>query len=175
METMPSTAELIEAVTECLRDELLPALSGRAAFQARVAAGVLAIARRELLGAPRADAAEAARLRALLADPALAPDPSCAIDVAHTVDPARGADPGQGADPALATNPATNPALGTDPAAVLRAALCDAIRAGRVDLATPGLAAHLWADVLARLAIEQPTYPGYVRETAGDRTETSTR
>jgi hypothetical protein len=173
METMPSAAELIEAVTECLRDELLPALSGRAAFQARVAAGVLAIARRELLGAPRADAAEAARLRALLADPALAPDPARAIDVAHTVHPARGADPGQGADPAVATDPATD--LATDPAAVLRAALCDAIRAGRIDLATPGLASHLWADVLARLAIEQPTYPGYLRETAGDRTETSTR
>lgn len=122
METTPSAAELIAAATEALRDELLPALSGRAAFQARVVANVLDIARRELERGPAADAAELARLRALLG----APD--------------------------------------TDPLPGLRAALCDAIREGRVTRDTPGLADHLWADTMARLAIEQPGYPSFVRE-----------
>ena len=71
MQTTPSAAELIAAATEALRDELLPALTGRAAFQARVVANVLDIARRELERGPAADAAELARLTALLgADPA---------------------------------------------------------------------------------------------------------
>ncbi|MFN9776067.1 MAG: DUF6285 domain-containing protein [Burkholderiales bacterium] len=128
METTPSAAELIAAATEALRDELLPALSGRAAFQARVVANVLDIARRELERGPAADAAELARLRALLG----APD--------------------------------------TDPLPGLRAALCDAIREGRVTLDTPGLADHLWADTMARLAIEQPAYPSFVREARPDPT-----
>ena len=46
METTPSAAELLEAATEAIRAELLPALSGRAAFQARVAINVLETARR---------------------------------------------------------------------------------------------------------------------------------
>lgn len=122
METTPSAAELIEAAVETIRAELLPELSGRAAFQARVAINVLETARRELRGAPAADAAEHSRLRALL-----------------------------GRDGDLPT---------------LRSALCDAIRDGRADLATPGLADHLWADVLARVAIDQPSYPSFVREAA---------
>jgi hypothetical protein len=122
METTPSAAELIAAATEALRDELLPALSGRAAFQARVVANVLDIARRELERGPAADAAELARLRALLGAPDI------------------------------------------DPLPRLRAALCDAIREGRVTLDTPGFADHLWADTMARLGIEQPGYPSFVRE-----------
>jgi hypothetical protein len=135
METTPSAAELIAAATEALRGELLPALAGRAAFQARVVANVLDIARRELERGPAADAAELARLRALLGADAHAD--------AH-------------ADP--------------DPLPRLRAALCDAIRAGSVTLDTPGLADHLWADTMARLAIEQPRYPGYLREARSDGT-----
>ena len=42
--------------------------------------------------------------------------------------------------------------------------------ARRAGLATPGLADHLWADVLARVAIDQPTYPSFVREAARHRT-----
>ena len=126
METTPSAAELIAAATEALREELLPALSGRAAFQARVVANVLDIARRELERGPAADAAELARLRALLDAP------------------------------------------GAEPLPRLRAALCDAIREGRVTLDTPGLADHLWADTMARLAIEQPGYPSFVREARPD-------
>lgn len=133
METVPNAAELIEAAIESIRAELLPALEGRAAFQARVIINVLDVARREVLDAPAADAAELTRLRRLLpADPA--------ADTA--------------ADPAADTLPA------------LRRALCDAIRDGRMDRSTPGLDAHLWADVLARVAIDQPTYPSFVREAA---------
>ena len=142
METTPSAAELIAAATEALRDELLPALSGRAAFQARVVANVLDIARRELEHGPAADAAELARLTALL-----------------------GADAaGQAAR--VAVPRARHP--GDDPLPGLRAALCEAIRTGRVTLDTPGLAGHLWADAMARLAIEQPGYPSYRREAGRD-------
>jgi hypothetical protein len=148
METKPGAAELIEAAIESIRGELLPALSGRAAFQARVVVTVLDTARREILQAPGADKAELARLRRLLAPddaPKAAPDiaPDTVLDIAP--------------DTAL-------PAL--------RHALCDAIREGRLDLATPGLADHLWADVLARVAIDQPAYPSFVREAAraSDRT-----
>ena len=35
------------------------------------------------------------------------------------------------------------------------------IRTGEFTLATPGLADHLWATTLAKLAIDQPTYGGY--------------
>jgi hypothetical protein len=79
---------------------------------------------------------------------------------------------------AASGSPAADAAAGTDAAPrlpelpTLRRALCDAIREGRIDLHTPGLAAHLWADVLARVAIDQPTYPSFVREAASatDRT-----
>jgi hypothetical protein len=138
METTPSAAELIAAASEALRDELLPALTGRAAFQARVVANVLDIARRELEHGPAADASELARLRALLRADA-------AEEAARVLVP-RAQHPGDGPLPGL------------------RAALCDAIRHGRVGLDTPGLAEHLWADAMARLAIEQPAYPGFVRE-----------
>lgn len=140
METTPSAAELIAAAVEGLRNELLPALSGRAAFQARVIANVLEIARRELEQAPAADDRERSRLSALLF--ALGPGQD-------------GAEAPADAPPSLAL-------------ASLRAALCTAIRTDRIGLDTPGLRDHLWADVLARLAIEQPTYPGYLRETGPD-------
>jgi hypothetical protein len=35
------------------------------------------------------------------------------------------------------------------------------IRAGALTLDTPGLADHLWATTLAKLAVDQPTYSGY--------------
>jgi hypothetical protein len=130
METLPGAAELIRACTEALRGELIPALSGRAAFQARIVANVLDIVRRELEQGPAADAAELDRLRALCV-------------------PLQDVEAADAADADLAG---------------LRAVVCEAIRTGRVDLDTPGLAHHLWADVLARVAIEQPAYPSFVRE-----------
>jgi len=131
METMPTAAELIEAAIHALRTELLPALHGREAFQARVVANVLDIARRELQDGPVADAAERARLV-----------PLTRIAGVESADDAE--------------------------LPVLRRALCDAIRYGSADATTPGLVEHLWADVLARMAIEQPTYPSFVREMRGE-------
>jgi hypothetical protein len=149
METTPGAAELIEAAIESIRTELLPALTGRAAFQARVVLTVLDTARREVLDAPAADAAELARLRGLL-----------------------GADPGIGAIGVGVAPSGTDAAPRPAELPALRRALCDAIRDGRIDLDTPGLAPHLWADVLARVAIDQPTYPSFLREAApaNDRT-----
>ena len=163
METTPGAAELIEAAIESIRTELLPALTGRAAFQARVVLTVLDTARREVLDAPAADAAELARLRGLLdADPGIG---AVGVGAAASSSAASGS---PGADAAAGTD--ASPRLPDLP--TLRRALCDAIRDGRIDLHTPGLAAHLWADVLARVAIDQPTYPSFVREAASatDRT-----
>jgi hypothetical protein len=45
----------------------------------------------------------------------------------------------------------------------LNQALCSAIEAGEMGLQTPGLADHLWATTLEKLAIDQPTYAPYRR------------
>ncbi|MEM5276198.1 DUF6285 domain-containing protein [Cupriavidus taiwanensis] len=66
MQDTPHAAELIDAVTAFLRGTAIPNLSGRAAFDARVAANVLDIVARELRLAPAAQADEHERLRALL-------------------------------------------------------------------------------------------------------------
>jgi hypothetical protein len=63
----PKSPDLLAAVARFLREELMPQLTGALAFQTRVAANVLDIARRELELAPAADAAERKRLAALLA------------------------------------------------------------------------------------------------------------
>ena len=178
METTPGAAELIEAAIESIRTELLPALTGRAAFQARVVLTVLDTARREVLDAPAADSAELARLRGLLgADAGIGAVGvgAAASGFAASSSEASGS---AASSSAASGSPGADAAAGTDAAPrlpelpTLRRALCDAIREGRIDLHTPGLAAHLWADVLARIAIDQPTYPSFVREAASatDRT-----
>lgn len=43
----------------------------------------------------------------------------------------------------------------------LNAELCRRIADGELTLETPGLADHLWAVTLTKLAIDQPTYWGY--------------
>jgi hypothetical protein len=45
--------------------------------------------------------------------------------------------------------------------AVLNAELCARLASGQIDLATPGVAEHLWTTTLAKLAVDQPTYWGY--------------
>ncbi len=50
------------------------------------------------------------------------------------------------------------------PLAALNDALCTAIRDGRIDTGTPGLADHLWQTTLAKLAIDQPSYASYKAE-----------
>ncbi len=43
----------------------------------------------------------------------------------------------------------------------LNAELCRRIAEGEITLQTPGLADHLWAVTLAKLAVDQPSYWGY--------------
>jgi hypothetical protein len=52
--------------------------------------------------------------------------------------------------------------------AVLNAELSRRIAAGEADLSTPGLAEHLWAVTLAKMAVDQPTYAAY-RASLADR------
>lgn len=66
MQDPPSAAELVRAVAAFLREDALPALEGRNAYLARVSANTLDIVAREIEAAPAADAAERARLLALL-------------------------------------------------------------------------------------------------------------
>jgi Domain of unknown function (DUF6285) len=63
--TVPTAAQLVEAVRELLEAEVVPALDGRLAFHARVAANVLAVVERELVLGPAHASALAARLAAL--------------------------------------------------------------------------------------------------------------
>jgi Domain of unknown function (DUF6285) len=44
-------------------------------------------------------------------------------------------------------------------------ALADRIAGGEIDLTTPGLKDHLWQTTLAKLAVDQPNYASYKRET----------
>ena len=46
----------------------------------------------------------------------------------------------------------------------LNRALAERIAAGEVDLATPGLAEHLWQTTMDKLAVDQPNYASYKRE-----------
>ena len=52
----------------------------------------------------------------------------------------------------------------------LNAELALAIRDGALDLTTPGLAEHLWATTLAKVAVDQPNYSGY-RAAMAERSE----
>ncbi|HEU0084934.1 MAG TPA: DUF6285 domain-containing protein [Bradyrhizobium sp.] len=47
----------------------------------------------------------------------------------------------------------------------LNRALAERIASGEADLATPRLAEHLWQTTLAKLAVDQPNYAAYRRET----------
>ena len=46
----------------------------------------------------------------------------------------------------------------------LNRALAERIASGEADLATPGLAEHLWQTTMAKLAVDQPNYAAYRRE-----------
>jgi Domain of unknown function (DUF6285) len=45
-------------------------------------------------------------------------------------------------------------------------ALAERIAKGEIDLATSGLSEHLWQTTLAKLAVDQPNYASYKRETS---------
>jgi hypothetical protein len=62
----PSDLELVESVRAFLIDELLPELTGAAAYNTRVAANILKIVERSLNGGSNLLSAEKARLRDVL-------------------------------------------------------------------------------------------------------------
>lgn len=68
MQDRPDAPALMAAVARFLREQVLPATEGALAFQVRVAANALDIARRESLLAPAAAQQEAQGLRELLGD-----------------------------------------------------------------------------------------------------------
>ena len=62
----PNVDELLEAVEEFLRDKAMPALEGHLNFNARVAANVVGICRREIAQSPQIEADQIARMVAIL-------------------------------------------------------------------------------------------------------------
>ncbi|MGH9025071.1 MAG: DUF6285 domain-containing protein [Acidimicrobiia bacterium] len=66
LQDRPTAAELTEAVREFLERDVMPAVEGRMAFHARVAANALGMVARELESGPGLDAEERARLAELL-------------------------------------------------------------------------------------------------------------
>lgn len=50
----------------------------------------------------------------------------------------------------------------------LNRTLAERVAKGEVDLATPGLAEHLWATTMDKLAVDQPNYASYKRELGRD-------
>jgi hypothetical protein len=117
MQDQPHPEEILTRVANFLKGPATRESGPHISFQLRVAANAVEICQRQLTLAPKAEAEELARLRALL----------------H-------------ADGDLST---------------LNRELAMRIRAGALTLETPGLAEHLWATTLAKLAVDQPTYSGY--------------
>ena len=120
MQDEPTPIELTKSVSDFLRNDIAPLISGHQAFRLRVAINILDLVTRQLTREEGSNAAEAERLRALL-----------------------------GMDGAV-----------TD----LNRALAERIAKGEIDLATPGLAEHLWATTMDKLAVDQPNYASYKRE-----------
>ena len=51
----------------------------------------------------------------------------------------------------------------------LNRALAERIAKGELDLATPGLAEHLWQTTMDKLTVDQPNYASYKREVTRDK------
>lgn len=66
MHDQPSVAELVQAVKNFIDESAAPNLTGHAAFHARVASNALATVLRDIDQRPQSEAAERARLLALL-------------------------------------------------------------------------------------------------------------
>jgi hypothetical protein len=65
MRDQPGPVALLKIVGETLQNDVIPNLAGPSAYQARIAASLVAIITRELQRGATDDAAESARLRAL--------------------------------------------------------------------------------------------------------------
>ncbi|MBR0992388.1 hypothetical protein JQ580_16875 [Bradyrhizobium japonicum] len=120
MQDEPTPIELTKSVADFLRNDITPLISGHQAFKLRVAINILDLVTRQLTREEASDAAEVARLRALLG-----------IDGTVTE---------------------------------LNRVLAERIAKGEVDLSTQGLAEHLWATTMDKLAVDQPNYASYKRE-----------
>ncbi|HMM90686.1 DUF6285 domain-containing protein [Bradyrhizobium sp.] len=66
MQDEPTVTELIKAVADFLRNEIVPEIKGHNAFKLRVGINALDLVTRQLTLAQESDAAEAARLKQLL-------------------------------------------------------------------------------------------------------------
>ena len=66
MQDEPTPTELIKAVADFLRSEIMPAINGHDAFKLRVGINALDLVTRQLALADGSDAAELARLKELL-------------------------------------------------------------------------------------------------------------
>ncbi|PWR17986.1 DUF6285 domain-containing protein [Zavarzinia compransoris] len=66
MQDMPKPDAILAAVIDFLRDRALPEVSGRTAFDLRVSINALELVARQIALTPASDAAEHARLTALL-------------------------------------------------------------------------------------------------------------
>ena len=124
MQDEPTPIELTKSVSDFLRNDIAPLISGHQAFKLRVAINILDLVARQLTQEQGSDAKEVERLRALL-----------------------------GIDGSVSD---------------LNRALADRIARGEVDLATPGLAEHLWATTMDKLAVDQPNFASYKRELSRD-------
>jgi hypothetical protein len=120
MQDEPTPIELTKSVSDFLRKDITPLISGHQAFKLRVAINILDLVTRQLTREEGSDAAEVGRLRALL-----------------------------GMDGSV-----------TD----LNRTLAERIAKGEIDLSAPGLAEHLWATTMDKLAVDQPNYASYKRE-----------
>ncbi|EHR02107.1 DUF6285 domain-containing protein [Bradyrhizobium sp. WSM471] len=120
MQDEPTPIELTKSVSDFLRNDIAPLISGHQAFKLRVAINILDLVTRQLTREEGSDAAEVERLRALL-----------------------------GMEGSVTQ---------------LNRLLAERIAKGEVDLETPGLAEHLWATTMDKLAVDQPNYASYKRE-----------
>jgi Domain of unknown function (DUF6285) len=66
MQDEPTPHELVKAVAEFLRNDIMPAVSGHSAFKLRVGINALELVTRQLTLEQESDAAENARLKQLL-------------------------------------------------------------------------------------------------------------
>ena len=66
MQDRPTAVELLDAIREFLEHDVMPAAEGRVQFHSRVAVNALGMLERELRLGPALDAADRARLSALL-------------------------------------------------------------------------------------------------------------
>ncbi len=123
----PEAVFLLERCRAYLRQELMPTLSGYHLFQCRVLANVLAIVGREIELGAALDAAELARLSALLGEAGLG-------------------EAGLGEE-----------GLGEESdSADLERRLAEALRRGEIALSTPGLLEHLGQSAADALRINNP-------------------